>query len=938
MTSNDSPLKTSWSLSTLIVPIFSALLWHTYIDHHGWGFKYVYQPIGFTLTIFALFQSMKLWWKWQFPYWIPRIFIVSFCGLLYLVEIDVVHFCFLGLLFSLFPTRYLKVSLPIFLVLSSINIDLEFLKNWAPMCLMLLIIEKPNSIPTLDQHSSKPLEAIFFSSAIIGLFTSATLNHFWFILTPERTDILLLTAIGIMIHGVMTPWIRTELYTLTIPVSWIVLGWMSVQPFSGSELSIGIGFLLAFMYSGLPRSIYVYGGLGVGLIAQSLFKYTFPETNGFFTLSVLWFIFAQRKILPSLGAITFGIIWLSARGPVISNSPSTLWTTYMNRIPTHDIWDNNGWYFVERLDNSPSQLSSFVNNQNQTRLFIENTPITLPFNNKSNHVEFAEIINKWNHNLEQIAILSDISGHVNTVFQSTDTQIHLQTDHDIRTQFIAEQEDISKTNWLKPNRIIHRATPTELIHELNQLNTVIEIVHVPWESTISTGLTPVHFKRVKSALSTNGTYFLIVDLHSFPNEGLQKITHNLETVFSNHLYMLPKDNIDSVMIIAQDKPFSFEELKDHLGDDSIPILGRILTNRYPESKSSDRKRISVKDRPSIPFTHLTALSTLTLEPSDIWSDLTEQDARSLAIEFEHHREYLLIVEEGVKGNIEPIQHHNLPVELQRSLIQPHVQAAKKHIIAAQLEGQSSTEWSQAQRYALTAQMIAPTEAEPWILLGEIALGEGFLEKAEEKFQHIYSEDPTSLPAINGLARIAGLKEDYKRTEALLLEAQTAAPTNWTTHYNLAVFHQEHGTLEMAFTLLTKALELPNGDNLKTRIALTEYFIAQQRWTRALLEIDRLIQQDTEPEAKLWFLRGRIHFGLEIWDKAEMDFRKATLADPNFHAARGSIGVIKMIQGDLEGAAQAFRATLRFDPNNEAARQNLQIVQERLSNPSNRPSP
>ena len=81
---------------------------------------------------------------------------------------------------------------------------------------------------------------------------------------------------------------------------------------------------------------------------------------------------------------------------------------------------------------------------------------------------------------------------------------------------------------------------------------------------------------------------------------------------------------------------------------------------------------------------------------------------------------------------------------------------------------------------------------------------------------------------------------------------------------------------------------------------------------------------------MWFLRGRIHFGLELWSKAEADFQKSTLADPNFHAARGSIGVIKMIQGDLQGAAQAFRATLRFDPNNETARKNLQIVQEQLS--------
>ena len=112
--------------------------------------------------------------------------------------------------------------------------------------------------------------------------------------------------------------------------------------------------------------------------------------------------------------------------------------------------------------------------------------------------------------------------------------------------------------------------------------------------------------------------------------------------------------------------------------------------------------------------------------------------------------------------------------------------------------------------------------------------------------------------------------------------------------------------------------------------MIECFIAQEKWTRALLEVDRIIQTTETPSATLWFLRGRIHFGLELWDKAEVDFRKATLEDPQFHAARGSIGLIKIAQGDLEGAAQAFRSTLRFDPNNEVARQNLQRVLEQLS--------
>ena len=938
MTSDDSLTKTPWKLNTCIVSIFSAIMWHLYIDQHGWGVQFAYTPISLALASYAIVEFVKKWFLWHNTTWFKRSFILSFCGLMALFNVGVVHWCFLGVLYSIVPTRYLKISLPVFLISSHLIPDIELSTSWLQYILPLLLITPSPNEEARQQEPSISIDSMYFSAVLVGLMTSATLNHFWLILTPDRSDLLNLLALGIVVHGTLQKYIRSEYFAVALPIIWISLGWLSIQQVTGSQLSLTVGSIIVLMVVGLPSSIYVYGGLGIGLYAQSLFTSTLPEANGFLLITLLWLIFSKRRLLIGLGTLLFGFTWFTERGPIIPSSPSTIWTSYITRVETHPIWDNNGWYFVEKLDTSELQMSTFVNNQKPNTIFIENTPITTPINNSSNQMAFASLIHQWNSNSEQMAILSDISGHVNTVFQSTTTQIHLQTSQDIRTQLIAEQHPTIKTNWLKPNRIIHRATPTELIYNIDMMDVIVEVVHLPWESSISTGLTQSYFKEVKSSLSSDGTYYLILELHSFPEGALEIISMNVEAVFSNHLYMLPKDNIDSLMIVAQHHPFSFQEMKKSLGDEGTSVLGRILTDTYPKTNTRPPRFISAKDRPSIPFTHLTVLSSVSHEPDDIWPDLTEQDAISLTIEFEHHKEYLTIVEEGVKGNIEPIQNHSLPTELQRSLIQPHLKAAKRHILSAQSEGQSSTEWAQAQRYALTAQMIAPTESEPWILLGEIALGEGLLDKAVEKFNHVYTTDRTSLPAINGLARVAGLEEDFKKAEALLVEAQTVAPTNWTTYYNLAVFHQEHGTLDTTFTLLTKALELPNGDNPKTRIALVEYFISQERWTRALLEIDRLIQQEPEASATLWFLRGRIHFGLKIWDKAEIDFRKATLVDPNFHAARGSIGVIKMIQGDLEGAAQAFRATLRFDPNNEAARQNIQIVQERLSNPSNRTSP
>ena len=80
----------------------------------------------------------------------------------------------------------------------------------------------------------------------------------------------------------------------------------------------------------------------------------------------------------------------------------------------------------------------------------------------------------------------------------------------------------------------------------------------------------------------------------------------------------------------------------------------------------------------------------------------------------------------------------------------------------------------------------------------------------------------------------------------------------------------------------------------------------------------------------WFLRGRAHFGLREYETAEEDFRRAILADPKMDNARGAIGNCRIARGDLEGAAQAYRSALHFNPNNKAAKDNLIKVEQELS--------
>jgi tetratricopeptide (TPR) repeat protein len=232
-------------------------------------------------------------------------------------------------------------------------------------------------------------------------------------------------------------------------------------------------------------------------------------------------------------------------------------------------------------------------------------------------------------------------------------------------------------------------------------------------------------------------------------------------------------------------------------------------------------------------------------------------------------------------------------------------------------------------------MLAPNNPIPKGLLGEIAIGKGLPDLARTHFQAILDIDAQNIIAIHGMARISGLEGKTDEVERWLNEAVAQDAQNWRNHHNLGRFHQQQGTLDVAEKSLKKARSLAPKDSIETRLVLCELYLDQGEATRALLEIERVIKIDAT--AKAWFLRGRAYFDLESWAEAEDDFRRATLTDPQFHDARGAIGNVKIAQGDLEGAAQAFRTTLRFDPNNEAAQQNLKLVEKELAKRSTPPN-
>ena len=768
---------------------------------------------------------------------------------------------------------------------------------------------------------------------LVGTVFTALWNHQFAVTQPTSTHLLYAgTAliIGWVIHLSLfkdsTIW-HHRLGWLAVLI-WPFMGYASIQSWSGEHILRGS--IVLSLVLGLTISRIGWFGTMTGLLIHPLYSSSSPELWGIIVICALWLLFSTRRLASPFLAFSLALFCLlTDRGPIVNTLPVSKfahWPKEQHLQSSYVWWDKNGWFFV----GNKNQMSKDVTIATKNIVITENTRLNLNTSEYNNTRFYAKMLANLTKGMEQILILHDATGLVNSELEeSQGQQILAQVSQPSLTRILAETIPTAKNDWLNPNRQLLTGSSGSILTSNTKLDLVIDIVDHPWPSSLSDGLHPRHIVNIQKSLSEEGIAAFIIHLKLIPKNGLATLAHRIEAVFPNTLYMMPENNIDSILVLASNTSFTYRFFKDRLQRNNPSLLGHIIFRKYPLF-SSEEINFTPQYQPPIPFAHLTQLSNYVDTAQKIWPTIPIDEVSTLNAELETRKEYLFLLSEGIAGNLEALRQNTLPEALADSLVAPHIRSAKKEILKAQIDGQSSPYWSEAKRYALTAQMIDPNALEAWLLLGEIALGEGFLELAVEKFSKAQELSPTSIEALNGLARVAGLQNRLEDMERLLLEAQQLEMGNWITHYNLATFYQQQGASDKSISLLQDALELPNGDNKKTRIGIVEYYIEQEEWTRGLLEIDRLIQQRSTPSATMWFLRGRIHFGLELWEKAEIDFRKATLEDPQMHAALGSIGLIKIALGDLEGAAQAFRSTLRFDPNNDVARRNLQQVLEQLN--------
>ena len=859
---------------------------------------------------------------WVFPCNLPLFIGAIFCwGLLY-------SYSQLGLIIAT-PLSFLLYQYP----------DLSYILG-IPL-VILFFFSSSNNIGIRQDWSIAIAQ--FLAGLVLGNLVVFGWNLSWAVLSPQPVSILwlsLLTIIIIEFKNIrfgqkLALSLSPAIFTFILSVIWLLLGFLGSELILGTFSPTQVGLSLILLYSAcllslpIQKNAFLLVGLAIGLLSFWLYSSSLPPSFWILLLGCLGLLFSSisSRFFYGLAVLTLSFVFFTERKPNLDSPLVNLFYPKVDAPHTVSFFNRSGWWF--RVISTESSEKADTVPQDGT--IIENVDFSARQKEQLNEYFFASLLKHLPNDTGQITIGNDITGQFLSRFHHSQFPL-ININHPnpelLRQQ--AQSNPQKKALWLQPNIAIHPAHSEELIGSVAAQDLIVEIIHVPWPSPISPSLNRHHFQKLSHSIHPDGTVALILHLNSIPEYSFLPITAQIEEHFEHVQYWLPKNNVDSILILGRHKPLRFQALKQSIESDNqdpYPILSSAFATSLPSPTQT--RTPTPQLYPAVPILHVGALSSRVQKPSTIWSDLTDKDQRLLAPLLEQKSHFLSMIQKAAQGNMNEVlqQAQNaLEESALQSLISPHLAAAKQEIARAQQEGQSSEHWAKAQQFASTAQLISPDAVEPWLLQGEIAIGEGFLELGKEKFQKALTLAPNSLVALNGLARIAGLQQDLQMTEQYLQRALTHHPNNWITLHNLAVFYQENGNLSAAEKYAQKAIPL-SSQHEKPQIALINIHIAQEKWTLALTEVDRLLAQ--KDSAFAWYLRGRIHFALQIWDKAEEDFRRATLSDPNLHAARGSIGLVRIAQGDKEGALQAFQATLKFDPNNDIARKNIQQLQLEL---------
>jgi Tfp pilus assembly protein PilF/spermidine synthase len=553
---------------------------------------------------------------------------------------------------------------------------------------------------------------------------------------------------------------------------------------------------------------------------------------------------------------------------------------------------------------------------------------------------------------ERALVLGDTSGRaLEALLQHPVGTVRVATPQPAIVQAIASLDPGARDAWLSPRVGLLASHPDRALRESGPRDVVIEVVRTPWRDGARAAPDGPHLDAVRDVLTDDGVYVLLVHLSWWDLGGPGALSEAVAERFGHLQVWVPPSGGDSMILVASSRPPLLASLEAGFGRVAGPMRGLGMTSAGALAGFAvgDRGTAETWGRGQVeppshrlgdapfkrPILHLAGLADIVAEPEQVW-DLrgANESANSLAARIDGRRLFLSVLGAASRGDMEDVfttaqrlvaQEGALATRALDALIEPHMLQAREALALAAREGMTSSHWDDARRFATTARLLSPKSPQPPLVLGEIALAQGNLTRATEWLEMARDLDEADNTARTGLARVAMARRDHATAELLFREAASRQPQDWEAWNNLGWLLTETAQFGEAEEVLKRSAALAGSDNAGPHISLAALYLAWDRPTTALVHAERAVQlaaAEASMRAEAYFLRGRAFFMLDELRKAEQDFQQAVFSDSRHTAARGAIGHVRALQGDLPAAIESYRQVLAIDPNNAMARENL----------------
>ena len=242
-------------------------------------------------------------------------------------------------------------------------------------------------------------------------------------------------------------------------------------------------------------------------------------------------------------------------------------------------------------------------------------------------------------------------------------------------------------------------------------------------------------------------------------------------------------------------------------------------------------------------------------------------------------------------------------------------------------------WQQARSEFLMAASFSPKDIEANLGLADACRILGEEDQSERHYKIVLETDGQNLRASLGLADLRQRQDRVADAVELLEAVEKSHPGSFPLLVNLGFGQMQlaQGSdtnvskrLTRARVLFQRASALEPG-RPEARAGLGEVYFRMGQHQRALGELDRALLLSDSCHYRSW--RGHALFALGRVEEAEQEVQNALLACPNLIDALVLLGNITADQSRYQRAREAWEQVLTMDPDNAAARFNLDQLEQ-----------